>query len=153
MKPLIILAIAAVAVGAIGTGFLSNSNGINLWIQQFGVGSGDIMSPVTHATVDFHIDTLPNGLNGNGFLMNVIDECYLTFGTTVVAPSHFFCKLTDWEGNIIAEGTTWLDTDRPADTPLTVVIDPAGNNNVLDVKDVIVVVQSGYSEALASTAP
>ena len=51
MKPIVILAIAAVAVGAMGTGFLSNSNGINLWIQQFGVGDGDIMSPVTQKSI------------------------------------------------------------------------------------------------------
>jgi len=149
MKPLVILAIAAIAVGAMGTGFLSNSNGINLWIQQFGVGSGDIESPVTHATVDFILDTINEG----NFLKNIVDECVLTFGTTVEAPSHFFCKLTDWESNIIAEGTTWLNTDLPENTPLNIKIAAGGNQNVLDVKDVIVVVQSGYSEALASTAP
>ena len=149
MKPLVILAIAAVAVGAMGTGFLSNSNGINLWIQQFGVGDGDIMSPVTHATVDFVLDTITEG----DFFKNIVDECVLTFGTTVVAPSHYFCKLTDWNGDIIAEGTTWLNADLPEDTPLNIQIAPGGNQNVLDVKDVIIVVQSGYSMAAASTAP
>ncbi len=152
MKPLVILAIAAVAVGAMGTGFLSNENGINLWIQQFGVGDGNIQSPVTHATVDFHIDTVPIGSNGGTTFENVIDECYLTFGTTVVAPSHIFCKLTDWNGDIIAEGTTWFNTAIPENTAVTVEISQ-GNQNVLDVKDVIIVVQSGYSMAAASTAP
>ena len=148
MKPIILLAIAAIAVGAMGTGFLSNSNGINLWIQQFGVGSGDIESPVTHATVDFVLDTIME----RGFIKNIVDDCVLTFGTTVLQPSHIFCKLTDWNGDIIAEGTTWLNTDIPAGTPVTVEISQ-GNQNVLDVKDVIIVVQSGYSEARASTAP
>ena len=148
MKPIIILAIAAVAAGAMGTGFLSNTNGIDLWIQQFGVGSGDIQSPVTHATVDFFIDTITE----NGFLKNIVDECVLSFATTLAAPSHIFCKLTDWNGDIIAEGTTWLNVDLASGSPITVEI-TQGNQNVLDVKDVIIIVQSGHSLALATTAP
>jgi len=149
MKPIIILAIAAVAAGAMGTGFLNNTNGIDLWIQQFGVGEGDIESPVSHATVDFNIVRTTEG----GAFKNIINECLLTFDDDLSSGAHVFCKLTDWAGDIIAEGSTWLMNGHDSHTPLSVPVTD-GNRNVLQVKDVIIVVQGGeedFSEALAQT--
>ena len=147
MKPILILAIAAVAAGALGTGFLNNTNGINLWIQQFGVGEGDITSPVTHAFVDFNIVRTTEA----GAFKNIINECDLKFNDNLKAGAKIFCKLTDWAGDIIAEGSTMLTSPLATNTAVTVPITD-GNRNVLQVKDVIIVVQdSTYSESLAAT--
>jgi len=152
MKPLLILAIAAVAAGAMGTGFLNNTNGINLWIQQFGVGEGDITSPVTHAFVDFDIQRVASASGPAGTFDNVIANCLLKFNDDLNTGAKVFCKLTDWAGDIISEGSTVLIAPYVSNTPLTVPIGPAGNNNVLQVKDVIIVVQDNeYTESLAAT--
>ena len=113
------LAVVGVAAAALGTGFLNND--IELWIQQFGVGSGDISTPVDHITVDFGINQVP-GVN-EGTFENVIDVCYLTLDEPIGDPantvksSELTCKLTGkmedpmnpgvWipSGQVIAEGT------------------------------------------------
>ena len=152
MKPLIILAIAAVAAGALGTGFLNNTNGINLWIQQFGVGEGDIMSPVTHAFVDFDIQRIPTVSGAEGTFDNVIKNCVLKFNDNLGPGAKVFCKLTDWAGDIISEGSTVLVNSLSTNTQVTVPIGPGGNNNVLQVKDVIIIVQANaYTESPAAT--
>jgi len=153
MKPLLILAIAAVAAGAMGTGFLNNTNGIDLWIQQFGVGEGDIESPVSHATVEFNIIRTASANGPTGTFDNVIDECVLTFDEDLNPGAHVFCKLTDWAGDIIAEGATWFMHTVESHNPVNVPIN-SGNSNILVVKDVIVIAQGGedqFTEALAQT--
>ena len=147
MKPILILAIAAVAAGAMGTGFLNNTNGINLWIQQFGVGEGDIMSPVTHAFVDFNIVRTTEA----GAFKNIINQCDLILNDDLKAGAKVFCKLTDWAGDIVAEGSTVLTAPYVSNTPLPVPITD-GNRNVLIIKDVIIVVQDNdYTESPAAT--
>ena len=152
MKPILILAIAAVAAGAMGTGFLNNTNGINLWIQQFGVGEGDIMSPVTHAFVDFDIQRVESASGAEGTFDNVIANCILKFNDDLGPGAKVFCKLTDWAGDIISEGKTMLVDSLFANNQVIVPIGSAGNNNVLQVKDVIIVVQDNdYTESPAVT--
>ena len=147
MKPIIILAIAAVAAGAMGTGFLNNTNGIDLWIQQFGVGEGDISTPVSHATVEFNIVRTTEA----GAFKNIINECDLTFDKNLQAGAKIFCKLTDWEGLIVAEGNTMLVNPLATGVEVTVPITD-GNRNVLIIKDVVIVVQdNSFSESLAET--
>jgi len=113
MQPILMLAIVGVAAIALGTGFLNNN--IELWIQQFGVGSGDITSPIDHITVDFRIVQQAHPTVVDTF-ENVIDACLLTLETAVGDPaiqdkdSELICKLTGhdelWQSNgeIITEG-------------------------------------------------
>ena len=128
MKPIIALAAIAVVGVTLGTGFLNND--IELWIQQFGVGSGDIQTPVDHVKVDFNIATQEVDPPTDPITFeNVIDECILTPDELIgVGPggtdndetttddnptklSSMTCKLTGkdpqtWEpnGQIITEG-------------------------------------------------
>ena len=74
MKPIILLAVLSIAGITLGTGFLNND--INLWIQQFGVGTGDISTPTDHVLVDFNIIQTPGRTQGT--FANVIDKCILT---------------------------------------------------------------------------
>jgi len=107
------LAIAGVAAIALGTGFLNND--IELWIQDFGVGAGDIETPVDHAIIDFNIVQLED--ETTGFYKNRIDYCLVTLdepvGTTTNPSklSEITCKITGkdpqtWEpnGKVITEG-------------------------------------------------
>ena len=109
------LAIVGVAAVALGTGFLNNN--IELWIQEFGVGSGDIESPVDHIQVDFRIVQQEVAGSDPVVYENVIDACILTLDQPMGDPavtvklSELTCKLTGhneaWQANdlIITEGT------------------------------------------------
>ena len=175
MKPIIGLAVIAVASAALGTGFLNND--IELWIQQFGVGAGDVTSPIDHALIDFHIDQITNPAT-NAF-ENVIDACIVTptqaIGVLDAAgeQNHVTCKLTGkmespagsgiWvpSGQIIAEGTVWADF-YPAGIPIPIPMgtDPDGlpaGPAFVDVKavgDVILVVQGeGHADSDGNVMP
>ena len=118
MKPIIFLAIIAIAGITLSTGFLGNE--IELWIQQFGVGSGDIQTPIDHVQVDFFINQRQDQFN---HFKNLVEECELTLGedvgqaigspvnpadpdgAQVTKDSELTCKFTDENGDIIAENT------------------------------------------------
>ncbi len=148
MQPLILVAIAAVAVVSLSTGFLTN--GIDLWVQQFGVEEEDITSPVSHAQIDFNIVKV--GPDPNGFFQNVIQDCIVTLSNTVgqtmdmngnpvITASQIQCKLTDKSNNIIAEGVASM-TYFPGGVPITIKITQGDPADVQDVHDVKLVVQA-----------
>src|SRR3990172_3853445 len=141
MQPILIIAILGVTAVALGTGFLNND--IELWIQQFGVGSGDISSPTDHAYVDFTIAQAQD--QSTGFFKNYVSECIVTPQDNVgdpdstVKPSEITCKLTDINGNIIAEGTV-SGNFFLGGVPVPVPVSP--EQLVQNVHDVIVVIHA-----------
>ena len=132
MQPLLMLAIAGVAAVALGTGFLNND--IELWIQDFGVGAGNIELPADHAIIDFNIVKVADG----DFFKNVINKCFVTLNADVGDPdsdskdSSITCKITGkslvqgkWvpNGKVIAEGILCgdsFDANTPYEVPLGV---------------------------------
>jgi len=146
MKPIILLSIIAVTAVATGSGFLTN--GIDLWVQQFGVEEEDITSPVSHAQIDFNI---VKTVGNTGFFKNVITDCIVTLSNTVGAltemgvtlnkQSMIQCKLTDSRSNIIGEGQT-VATVFPGGVPITIEITQGNPVDVQDVHDVKLVVQA-----------
>lgn len=120
MQPILILAIVGVAAIALGTGFLNND--IKLWIQDFGVGAGNIELELDHAVIDFNIVQLPD--DSTGFYKNRINECIVTPEDTIgtltpmqgqdfnnLKVSEVTCKITGkdpvtWNpnGKVITEG-------------------------------------------------
>ena len=149
MKPIILLSIIAVTAVATGSGFLTN--GIDLWVQQFGVEEEDITSPVSHAQIDFNIVKVgPN--SETGFFQNIIQDCIVTLsntvgqtvdmdGNSVITASQIQCKLTDASNNIIAEGVVSM-TYFPGGVPITIKITQGDPVDVQDVHDVKLVVQA-----------
>ena len=148
MKPIILLSIIAVTAVATGSGFLTN--GIDLWVQQFGVEEEDITSPVSHAQIDFNIVKV--GPDTNGFFQNVIQDCIVTLsntvgsttdrdGNSVITASQIQCKLTDASNHIIAEGVV-SKTYFPGGVPITIKIIQGDPVDVQDVHDVKLVVQA-----------
>ncbi len=148
MKPIILLSIIAVTAVATGSGFLTN--GIDLWVQQFGVEEEDITSPVSHAQIDFNI---VKTVGNTGFFKNVITDCIVTLSNTVGAltemgvtlnkQSMIQCKLTDINNNIIAEGQT-VATVFPGGVKILVPIDDPllSASDVQNVHDVKLVVKA-----------
>jgi len=141
MQPIILLAIVGIAGGAMSIGFLGNT--IDLSVQQLGVGERTLQSPITQADIEFSIDRQSGLVNGITETHNVISECHITPGQTILAGSHVFCKLTDINGNVVAEGATWDIDQVDAGSMLWIEIDPEdfASNKVQNVHDVVLVVQ------------
>jgi len=142
MQPIILLAIVGIAVGAMSVGFLGNT--ITLSVQQIGVGDEFLDSPISAATIDFEI-ARASGTDGSDTTQthNVISVCRITADKEILAGSHVFCKLTGANGDVVAEGVTWLNFDVPAHSLFTIGIDPEdfAANKVQNVHDVVLVVQ------------
>ena len=158
------LAIVGVAAIALGTGFLNNN--IELWIQEFGVGSGDIETPVEHVTVDFNIEQrVVTPTTTPATFKNVIDMCEFTITEVVGDPAvanpqtKMTCKITghdaNWlsNGEIIAEGTICANSFGIGTHPIPLGVNDCGPNLgpttvlVRDAGDVIVVVQANTYSA------
>ena len=92
------LAIAAIAATAIGAGSLNNT--ILLDLQDFGVGSADIESPISAASIDYTIEAVPF----EGQLKNVITACSFHSDEAILDDFRIICKLTNIDGQVIAEG-------------------------------------------------
>ena len=138
MKPIIILAVIALAVTGLGVGSLGNV--ITLDLQSLGVGEETLFSPVKNADIKFNIDKIP-GNQGN--FKNVIGDCIIQSPDEIVKGSTIYCKLTDKNGNVVAEGVTWNTNTVNAGSILEIPIDdPQGlASQVQNIHDVILVVQ------------
>jgi len=142
MQPIILLAIVGIAGGAMSIGFLGNT--IELNVQQLGVGDATLQTAITQADIDFFIDRVSGQVGTTTETHNVIAKCLVRPGQDIPAMSHVFCKLTDVNGNVVAEGRTWNDNTVFAGDILTVDISPEdfAANKVQNVHDVVLVVQS-----------
>jgi len=141
MQPIILLAIVGIAGGAMSIGFLGNT--IDLTVQQLGVGSETLGTSITQANIDFYIDRVSGLVGSTTETHNVIAKCLVSSEQEIPAMSHVFCKLTDINGNVVAEGVTWNDNTIFIGDNLTIDIDPAdfASNKVQNVHDVVLVVQ------------
>ena len=146
MQPIILLAIVGIAGGAMGVGFLGND--ISLTVQELGVGDATLQTPITQADIDFSIDRVTGTVAvGTTFVSqthNVISKCHITPNGTIDAGSHVFCKLTDDNGNVVAEGQTELGSTISTGSMLWIDIDPTdfAANRVQNIHDVVLVVQA-----------
>ena len=138
MKPIIILAVIALAVTGLGVGSLGNV--ITLDLQSLGVGEETLFSPVKNADIKFNIDKIA-GNQGN--FKNVIGDCIIQSPDVIVKGSTIYCKLTDKDGNVAAEGSRVLSTVLLAGNPTEIEIDDpqAIASQVQNIHDVILVVQ------------
>ena len=111
MQPILLIGLVGVAAAALGTGFLMNTN-IMLNVQEFGFGSETLQTPISDANVDLSIEALPDfDIDQNPIFKNVIDACSFHYPDNAAysgldhPQSEVTCKLTDINGNVIAEGT------------------------------------------------
>ena len=139
MQPILLLLIAAVAVGATSVGFLGGA--IDITVQDLGVGSATIESPITSAFVDLKVTAVrSNFVPDSGFgtysvFNNVIDECSFHSPQSIVGSDIvIICKLTDWNHQVIAEGSKVFSQGYSASDRETIPIDNLAYNGANDVR-------------------
>ena len=149
MQPILIVALIGVAAAATGMGFLAN-NSIMLNVQTLGVGQADLSSPISDANIDLSISQEEGvGPDGETIFFNVIDVCSFHYDEQpqgfqgLQSPNNdavVICKLTDMNGNVVAEGS--LSQSFDASTTYFIDIDNLaypGANSVLIVGDITIV--------------
>jgi len=138
MKPIIVLAVIALAITGLGVGSLGNV--ITIDLQSLGVGDATLLSQINNANIKFNIDKIPGNL---GNFKNVIGDCIIESPDEIVKDSTIYCKLTDKNGNVAAEGFRVLSTVLLANTPTVIEIDDDQKiaSQVQNIHDVILVVQ------------
>jgi hypothetical protein len=151
MRPILIFAIAAIAASAVGVGALNNE--ITLFVQQFGVGSSEITSPIKAASVDFEITPIKviNETNPDqSIIKNLITGCSfhsdenISHNATNAGNPYIICKLSS-DGKIVAEGNYTITAlgGYEQSTRLIVPIDTLaypGANDFRNINDVHLIV-------------
>jgi hypothetical protein len=142
MKPIVLIAIVGIAAAALGIGSLNNE--IILSVQDLGVGEETLESPIDFAKVAFGIQKVPVSEGADTF-KNIIRYCIITNTDDVAIPSgsKIYCKLTDIDGNVAAEGSKVLGTQLGAgvSTQIQINDDELMQAKVQNIHDVILVVQ------------
>jgi len=139
VQALLFIAILGI-VSLLSVGYLGND--VELWIQGFGIGEGDIVSPV----IDTDITLLMDSANGVDYF---ITHCEFTsLDTDLPAGTKLFCKLYDGvdikTASIIATGFFMLPDEVLMGNPIPIQINQFSSGNMIDVdlvKNVIVEVQ------------
>ena len=148
MQPIIWIAIVGIAAAGLTTGFL-NTNTFTLIAQDLASQEVTLLSPVDTVRVDFEIvkdeQFIGTDMNGNPHTVyvNKIDKCSFHSPTSLGATVQIICKLTDMQGDIIAEGNIVLDrtytNSLKTFIPITMEAFPnaADVQNINDVKIII----------------
>ena len=151
MQNLVFLAIIVAGL-ALGIGYMNNQNGVDLWVQQIGVGQTMIDSgPVSNAAVTIFIDrifgpTAVGDIVTTGFKDLIVECVFRSPDIDVKEGSTLICKLIDGpdfkDSNVIAEGIKVLQSDLPAGTAATIPINTIKNNDVDFVENIVILIQS-----------
>ncbi len=144
MQAIIFIAVIA-AIATLGVGYLSND--IELWVQEFGVGEGDILSPVIGSELTINIERVDNTFGG--FDDFIVSCGYVSLDVDLLAGTKLFCKLFDAPdldaSLVIATGFFELLVDVPAGQVIPITIDTTAYpkaNKVDYVRQVLVEVQN-----------
>jgi hypothetical protein len=144
MQPLIMLALVGVAAGALSMGFLAP--GFTLNVQQLGAQETDLESPINTANVDFRIARMNvQGVGTHPAYANVISACSFHTPTTLETGTTIFCKLTDKDSDIVAEGHRDLQGTLVGSTTTYIAITDVAfpnANDVQNIEDVKIVILS-----------
>ena len=104
MQPLILFTVIGIGAAAMGVGFLAP--GFDLTLQGLAAQEEALESPITSASVDFHITkiTTNSADQSKSVFVNVIDECSFHSPQSIGTNGAIICKLIDSDGDIVAEG-------------------------------------------------
>ncbi len=137
MQPLIMLAIVGVAGIGLSMGFLAP--GFTLNVQQLGAQETLLESPVKTVSIDFEINKVETEVPGPGThtaFLNVIDACSFHSPTNLGSGSVIICKLTDENGDIVAEGRLNLATLYSGSDTTFIPIEQVAFLNANDVQNI-----------------
>ena|SRR3972149_9654505 len=148
MQPLIVLSILGVAAIGLGSGFLMPGV-TNFTLQGVSVNEENFEAPVENAAVDIHISKKSTLLStqdeqsGKTIFVNLIDECsFHTPDIGMGAGSTVICKLTDFDGDVVAEGKKYFSNGIGPSERVTVEIDQTAfkySNEVQNINDIKIV--------------
>ncbi len=147
MKPILWVALIGFAAAATSMGFLNTNVMLN--VQNFGVGEETLETPISDANVDLSVGRMvTSDAAGRTIFMNIIDACSFhypeedlaTYPGLNSATATVICKLTDENGNVVAEG----EETGPfvASVTRSIAIDTLaydGANKVQNIEDIIIV--------------
>ena len=109
MQPILVIALIGVAAAATSVGFL-NTN-IMLNVQNFGVGMATLETPISDANIDLSVSRVDGvDLLGRTIFKNIVSACSFHYPANTAFPglnsasAKVICKLTDMNGNVVAEG-------------------------------------------------
>ncbi len=139
MQPIIMLAIVGVAGIGLSMGFLAP--GFTLNVQQLGAQETLLESPVKTVNVDFEIKRAETEIPGtpggtHTAFLNLIDACSYHSPTNLGAGSVIICKLTDEEGDIVAEGRLDLATLYSGSLTTFIKISNTAFENANDIQNI-----------------
>ena len=113
MQPIILLAVVGIASVTLSMGFLMPEIPV-FNLQQVAISERTFTTPITTANVDIEIVKVSTNTNridsaGNAFsktiFLNLVNYCsFHTPSTGLGAGSVVICKLSDADGDIVAEG-------------------------------------------------
>ncbi len=153
MQPLILLAVVGVASVTLSMGFLMPEIPI-FNLQQVAINERTFSTPITTANVDIQIEKTESRLvmaSANGLttdhksvFFNMIKYCsFHTPSTGLGDGSKIICKLSDADGDIVAEGNILLPNGlAPSERTLIPILMTAFTNanevqNIMDIKIVV----------------
>lgn len=143
MNALVLLAIMFV-IGAVGVGYLGND--FVAAVQQYGIGSGDIQSPVGDTDLTLKIHRVGTPPSHDDFLVGCD---FTSLSVNLPAGTKLFCKaysgLDIKTSVVVAEGMITLPNAVTAGTVISIPVDMFSFTNANDVdqiKNVAVLVQT-----------
>ena len=116
-------------------GFLAP--GFTLNVQQLGAQETFLESPINTASIDFTISKIEGvNLAGDTVFKNRIVRCSFHSPTTLEAGSVIICKLTDENGDIVAEGRLDLTSQYVGTSTTFIPIQQVAFENANDVQNI-----------------
>ena len=136
MQPIIWIAIIGVAASGLGMGFLAP--GFDLVVQQVGAKHTLLETPINTAYIDFVVSAIEGvNLDGKTVFKNRITQCSFETPTFLAESSVVICKLSDEDGDIVAEGRLDIGSNGLAANTVTYIkIDTVAFENANEIQDV-----------------
>ncbi len=136
MQPIIWIAIVGIAAAGLTTGFL-NTNTFTLIAQDLASQEVTLVSPVDTVRVDFEIVKI-TGMTPEGktVFKNQIQKCSFHSDDDLGPTSKIICKLSDMQGDIVAEGFIDLDRTYTHSTKTYIPISQVAFFNANDVQNI-----------------
>ncbi len=155
MQPIIWIAIVGIAAAGLTTGFL-NTNTFTLIAQDLASQEVTLVSPVDTVRVDFEILKVTGiSPDGHPIFKNQISKCSFHSDDNLPPTSKIICKLSDMQGDIVAEG--FIDLKRTYTNSLKTFIPITqvaffNANDVQNINDVKIVIL-GVNPVTAAVNP
>jgi len=137
------LSVIGVAAVAMSMGFLMPEIP-NFNLQNVAINEETFVTPINTANVDIEVTKTEVLTRGKSVFLNLIDACsFHTPDAGLGAGSTIICKLTDKDGDVVAEGKLLLPNGLTASSRTLIVIGQTASpfaNEIQNIDDIKVIV-------------